>query len=59
MRSSAHARMDGALLVLPLAVLALWSVRPAGPGSWTLAGYRALGAEVNGITPVSSAILPR
>jgi thiamine transport system permease protein len=47
----------GLWLVLPLAVLALWSVRPAGPGSWTLAGYRALGAEVNGITPVSSAIL--
>ena len=38
-------------------MLALWSVRPAGPGSWTLAGYRTLGADVNGITPMSSAIL--
>lgn len=47
----------GLWLVLPLAVLALWSVRPAGPGSWTLAGYRALGADVNGITPMSSAIV--
>ena len=47
----------GLWLVLPLAVLALWSVRPAGPGSWTLAGYRTLGADVNGITPMSSAIL--
>ncbi|MFT3900613.1 MAG: iron ABC transporter permease [Gordonia sp. (in: high G+C Gram-positive bacteria)] len=44
-------------LVFPLAVLVLWSVRPAGPGSWTLAGYRALGHEVNGITPLSSWVL--
>ncbi|GAA3046149.1 iron ABC transporter permease [Gordonia defluvii] len=44
-------------LALPLAVLALWSVRPAGPGSWTLAGYRALGREVNGITPLESAVV--
>ncbi|GAB10607.1 putative ABC transporter permease protein [Gordonia araii NBRC 100433] len=44
-------------LVLPLAVLMLWSVRPAGAGSWTLDGYRALGHEVNGITPLSSAVV--
>ncbi len=44
-------------LAVPLAVLALWSVRPAGPGSWTLAGYRGLGQEVNGITPLSSAVV--
>ncbi|GED98791.1 ABC transporter permease [Gordonia crocea] len=44
-------------LVVPLVVLALWSVRPAGPGSWTLAGYRALGAEVNGMTPLASAAM--
>ncbi|MFT4201700.1 ABC transporter permease, partial [Gordonia sp. (in: high G+C Gram-positive bacteria)] len=41
-------------LVVPLVVLVLWSVRPAGPGSWTLAGYRALTHEVNGMSPMAS-----
>lgn len=41
-------------LVGPLAVLAVWSVRPAKDGPWTLAGYRALATSVNGVTPLET-----
>lgn len=42
------------VLVGPIAVLALRSVRPASGGSWTLDGYRALGESVNGVTPLAT-----
>ncbi|MFW0792045.1 ABC transporter permease [Gordonia sp. CPCC 205333] len=41
-------------LVAPLAVLALWSVRPQAGGPWTLDGYRALVTPVNGVTPLET-----
>lgn len=41
-------------LVAPLAVLAVWSVRPTSGGPWTLAGYRALATAVNGVTPLET-----
>lgn len=41
-------------LLGPLVVLAIRSVRPVAGGDWTLAGYRALGRPVNGITPLDT-----
>ncbi|MCX2964765.1 ABC transporter permease [Gordonia aquimaris] len=42
------------VLVAPLAVLVVHSVRPGADGTWTLAGYRALNESVNGVTPLES-----
>nr|WP_237421626.1 iron ABC transporter permease [Gordonia sp. SID5947] len=42
------------VLVGPLAVLALRSVRPGADGTWTLDGYRALSESVNGVTPLET-----
>ncbi|MGC4932999.1 ABC transporter permease [Gordonia sp. DT30] len=44
------------LLVLlgPIVVLALRSVRPSAGGAWTFAGYRALAEPVNGVTPLAT-----
>ncbi|WP_439029496.1 ABC transporter permease [Gordonia terrae] len=42
------------LLVGPVVVLMVRSVRPAADGAWTLAGYRALAEPVNGVTPLES-----
>ncbi|MBD0023027.1 ABC transporter permease subunit [Gordonia pseudamarae] len=42
------------LLVGPLLVLAIRSVRPAADGGWTLRGYRALADGVNGISPLDT-----
>ncbi|RPA62331.1 iron ABC transporter permease [Gordonia oryzae] len=42
------------VLVGPIAVLAIRSVRPTVGGSWTLAGYRALSEPVNGVTPLDT-----
>lgn len=42
------------ILVGPIAVLALRSVRPSVGGSWTLDGYRALSDPVNGVTPLAT-----
>ncbi|MEE4024845.1 iron ABC transporter permease [Gordonia sp. PKS22-38] len=43
-----------AVLVGPIAVLVVRSVRPGADGEWTLAGYRSLGESVNGVTPLES-----
>ncbi|GAC47561.1 ABC transporter permease [Gordonia aichiensis] len=43
-----------AILVVPIAVLAVRSVRPGRDGAWTLAGYRALTEPVNGVTPLAT-----
>ncbi|MBD0859715.1 iron ABC transporter permease [Gordonia sp. zg691] len=43
-----------ALLVAPVVVLMLRSVRPVADAGWTLAGYRALADPVNGVTPLES-----
>ncbi|MEE3852761.1 iron ABC transporter permease [Gordonia sp. LSe1-13] len=43
-----------AVLVGPIAVLVLRSVRPGADGEWTLDGYRSLGESVNGVTPLES-----
>lgn len=42
------------LLVGPVAVLIVRSLRPSAGGDWTLAGYRALAEPVNGVTPLES-----
>lgn len=42
------------VLVGPVLVLALRSVRPRAGGDWTLSGYRALAEPVNGVTPLAS-----
>ncbi|MFW0786648.1 iron ABC transporter permease [Gordonia sp. CPCC 206044] len=42
------------VLVGPIAVLALRSVRPGADGAWTLDGYRSLGSSVNGVTPLET-----
>ncbi|MFE0750038.1 ABC transporter permease [Gordonia sp. NPDC058843] len=42
------------LLVGPVVVLMVRSVRPVTHGDWTLAGYRALAEPVNGVTPLES-----
>ncbi|MFC9980199.1 ABC transporter permease [Gordonia sp. NPDC127522] len=42
------------LLVGPVLVLMVRSVRPVAHGDWTLAGYRALAEPVNGVTPLES-----
>ncbi|WP_238420107.1 iron ABC transporter permease [Gordonia sp. 'Campus'] len=42
------------LLVGPVVVLLVRSVRPVADGGWTLAGYRALAEPVNGVTPLES-----
>ncbi|WP_137809070.1 MULTISPECIES: ABC transporter permease subunit [unclassified Gordonia (in: high G+C Gram-positive bacteria)] len=42
------------LLVGPVLVLMVRSVRPVARGDWTLAGYRALAEPVNGVTPLES-----
>lgn len=42
------------ILVGPLVVVALRSVRPTAGGSWTLEGYRALTVPVNGETPLDT-----
>ncbi|MGZ8176513.1 ABC transporter permease [Williamsia sp. SKLECPSW1] len=42
------------VLVGPLVVVALRSVRPTSGGTWTLEGYRALAAPVNGETPLDT-----
>ncbi len=42
------------LLVGPVLVLVVRSVRPVAHGDWTLAGYRALAEPVNGVTPLES-----
>nr|WP_040532125.1 iron ABC transporter permease [Gordonia rhizosphera] len=43
-----------AVLVGPIAVLALRSVRPSADGAWTLDGYRSLTDSVNGVTPLQT-----
>ncbi|MGV9481583.1 ABC transporter permease [Gordonia aichiensis] len=43
-----------AILVVPIAVLAVRSVRPGRDGAWTPAGYRALTEPVNGVTPLAT-----
>ncbi|WP_168700696.1 ABC transporter permease [Gordonia paraffinivorans] len=42
------------LLVGPVAVLIVRSLRPSAGGDWTFAGYRALAEPVNGVTPLES-----
>jgi thiamine transport system permease protein len=42
------------VLVGPLLVVAVRSVRPTAGGSWTLEGYRALSVPVNGETPLDT-----
>ncbi len=42
------------LLVGPVLVLVVRSIRPVAHGDWTLAGYRALAEPVNGVTPLES-----
>ena len=42
------------LMVGPLLVLAIRSVRPTAGGDWTLRGYRGLGEQVNGISPLDT-----
>lgn len=42
------------VLVGPIAVLALRSVRPRVGGAWTLDGYRSLATSVNGVTPLAT-----
>lgn len=42
------------LLVAPLLVLAVRSVRPTAGGGWTLRGYRGLADDVNGISPLDT-----
>lgn len=42
------------LLVGPVLVLMVRSVRPVAHGNWTFAGYRALAEPVNGVTPLES-----
>ncbi|ANY24285.1 iron ABC transporter permease [Gordonia terrae] len=42
------------LLVGPVLVLMVRSVRPVAHGDWTFAGYRALAEPVNGVTPLES-----
>ncbi|WAC56147.1 ABC transporter permease [Gordonia sp. SL306] len=42
------------VLVGPIAVLALRSVRPGADGAWTLDGYRSLTESVNGVTPLDT-----
>ena len=42
------------ILVVPIVVLAVRSVRPGRDGAWTLAGYRALADPVNGVTPLAT-----
>nr|WP_064571150.1 ABC transporter permease subunit [Gordonia sp. LAM0048] len=42
------------LLVGPVVVLMVRSVRPVAHGDWTFAGYRALAEPVNGVTPLES-----
>ncbi|MET9202726.1 iron ABC transporter permease [Gordonia sp. NPDC003585] len=44
----------GLLLLGPIVVLAIRSVRPESGGAWTFDGYRALGRPVNGITPLDT-----
>lgn len=44
----------GLWLVSPLAVLAVWSVRPQSGGPWTVEGYRSLARSVNGVTPLET-----
>ncbi|UEA61652.1 iron ABC transporter permease [Gordonia otitidis] len=43
-----------AVLIVPIAVLAVRSVRPSRDGAWTLSGYRALAEPVNGVTPLAT-----
>ncbi|PKZ63051.1 iron ABC transporter permease [Gordonia terrae] len=42
------------ILVGPVVVLMVRSVRPVAHGDWTFAGYRALAEPVNGVTPLES-----
>lgn len=42
------------ILVGPLVVVAVRSVRPTAGGTWTLEGYRALAVPVNGETPLDT-----
>ncbi|AZG48731.1 Putative 2-aminoethylphosphonate transport system permease protein PhnU [Gordonia insulae] len=42
------------VLVGPIAVLAVRSVRPGADGAWTLDGYRSLSESVNGVTPLDT-----
>ncbi|MDL9944004.1 iron ABC transporter permease [Gordonia sp. ABSL11-1] len=42
------------ILVAPLLVLVVRSVRPGADGTWTLDGYRSLGESVNGVTPLET-----
>lgn len=42
------------VLVGPIAVLAVRSVRPVVGGAWTLDGYRSLTVSVNGVTPLAT-----
>lgn len=42
------------LMVGPLLVLAIRSVRPTAWRHWTLRGYRGLGEQVNGISPLDT-----
>lgn len=42
------------VLVVPIVVLAVRSIRPGRDGAWTLAGYRALAEPVNGVTPLAT-----
>ena len=43
-----------AVLIVPIAVLAVRSVHPSRNGAWTLSGYRALAEPVNGVTPLAT-----
>ncbi len=42
------------LMVGPLVVLAVRSVRPTVGGQWTWDGYRSLGSSVDGVTPLAT-----
>ncbi|GAC66448.1 ABC transporter permease [Gordonia soli] len=42
------------VLVGPIAVLVVRSVRPRVGGAWTLDGYRSLGTSVNGVSPLET-----
>lgn len=46
--------VGGTVVGRPLAVLAVWSVRPQSGCPWTVEGYRSLARSVNGVTPLET-----